>query len=142
MLVNSLGRLNPSAECRVFSKMPKTFYKLNRVDIEYRTQHKTAVSVGLASAKHNISDIEATLERVNNQITKSAVYRDLFKAATIPFCLSLSNNGTDLGTELENNWLPLLKTEFEKQSKGAFFRATLQGNIPLAENVIVLDLIN
>lgn len=135
MLLNSLGRLSPSAECRVFSKTPKTFYKLNCIDIEYRTQHKTAVSAGLTSAKHDISDIEATLKCVSNQITNSAVYRDLFKAAAIPVCLSLSNNGTDLGTELENNWLPLLKTEFEKQGNGAFFRATLQGNIPLSENI-------
>ena len=82
MLLNSLGRLNPSAGCRVFSKTPKTFYKLNCIDIEYSTQHKTAVVAGLTSAKHDISDIEATLERVNKQITNSAVYRDLFKAAS------------------------------------------------------------
>ena len=135
MLFNNLGRLNPSAECRVFSKTPKTFYKLNCIEIEYRKQHKTAVSAGLASAKHDIADIEANLERVKNQITNSAVYRDLFKAVAIPFCFSLSNNGTDLGTDLENHWLPLLKTEFEKQNSGANFKASFQGNQTLSKNV-------
>ena len=135
MLLNSLGRFIPSKQCRVFSETPKTFYKLNNVNIEYKRQHKKAVSAGLTDAKHGISEIEATLEFINNQIKNSQVYKNLFKATAIPFCLSVPNNGLDFGTELENHWLPLLKTEFEKQNSGAYFRASMQGNTPLSKNV-------
>ena len=135
MLLISLGRFIPSKQCRVFSETPKTFYKLNNVNIEYRRQHKKAVSAGLTDAKHGISEIEETLEFINNQIINSQVYKNLFKATAIPFCLSVPNNGLDFGTELENHWLPLLKTEFEKQNSGAYFRASMQGNTPLSKNV-------
>ena len=139
MLVNSLGRLNPSSKCRVFSKTPKTFYRLNDVDIEYSMQHKVAVSAGLTDPKLNVSDIKNTFKLLDERIKNSAVYRDLFKATAIPFCLSLPNRKLDIGAELEGNWLPLLKTEFEKQASGAYFKATLQGNTPLSKNVKAVD---
>jgi len=133
--LNNLGRVIPSKQCRVFSQTPKPFYKLNNVTIDYRTQHNKAVSAGLTDAKNDISEIEAKLEFIKNQIINSQAYKNLFNATAIPFCLSVPNNGPDFGTELEDHWLPLLKTEFEKQGNGAYFRATLQGNIPLSENI-------
>ena len=54
MLVNSLGRLNPSSKCRVFSKKPKTFYKLNDVELDYSMQHKTAVAAGLTDPQLDV----------------------------------------------------------------------------------------
>lgn len=135
MLLNNLGRVIPSKKCRVFSQNPKTFYKLNNVAIEYRTQHKTAVSAGLTDAKNDISEIEANLEFIKNQIINSQAYKNLFNATAIPFCLSVPNNGPDFGTELEDHWLPLLKTEFEKQNSGAYFKASFQGNQTLSKNV-------
>ena len=139
MIVNSLGRLTPSSKCRVFSKTPKTFYKLNDVKFDYSIQHRTAVSAGLTDPRLDVSDVKNTLTLVDERIQNSAVYRNLFKATAIPFCLSLPNRRLDIGTELEDNWLPLLKTEFEKQASGAYFKATLQGNKPLSKNIKATD---
>ena len=139
MLVNSLGRLNPSSKCRVFSKTPKTFYKLNDVELEYAMQHKTAVAAGLTDPRLDVSDIKNTLKLLDERIQNSAVYKDLFKATAIPFCLSLPHNGLDIGAELERNWLPLLKTEYEKQTTGSYFKATLQGNTALSKNIKAVD---
>ena len=75
MLVNSLGRLNPSSKCRVFSKTPKTFYKLNDVELEYGMQHKTAVAAGLTDSKLDVSDIKNTLKLLDESIQNSAVYK-------------------------------------------------------------------
>ena len=102
-------------------------------------QHKVAVSAGLTDPELDVSDINNTFELLDERIKNSAVYRDLFKATAIPFCLSVPNRKLDIGAELENNWLPLLKTEFEKQASGAYFKATLQGNTPLSENVKAVD---
>ena len=139
MLVNSLGRLNPSSKCRVFSETPKTFYKLNDVELEYSIQHKIAVAAGLTDPRLNVSDIKNTLKQLNKRIQNSAVYKDLFKATAIPFCLSLPNYGLDIGAELERNWLPLLKSEYEKQISGAYFKATFQGNASLSNNIKAVD---
>ena len=65
MLVNSLGRLNPSSKCRVFSKTPKTFYKLNDVELDYSMQHTTAVAAGLTDPKLDVSGIKNTLKLVD-----------------------------------------------------------------------------
>lgn len=135
MLINHLGRFNPSEECRVFSKTPKNFYKLNSPKIEYMTQHQTAVCAGLTSSKLDVSGIEASLAFINDRVGNSDAYKHLFKATAVPFCFTVPDRRIDLGRELEGRWLPLLQTEFEKKIPGAQFRATLQGNTQLADQI-------
>ena len=135
MLINNLGRFYPSEGCRVFSKTPKSFYKLNSPKIEYITQHKTAVGVGLTSSKLDLPDIKASLAFIDDRIDNSYVYKNLFRATAVPFCFTVPDKRMDLGRELEGRWLPLLQTEFEKKIPGAQFRATLQGNTQLPEQI-------
>ena len=139
MLINKLGRLNPSKECRVFSKTPKEFYKLNCPEIQYKAQHKTAVTAGLTSPQLNISDIEDALAIIGNCIKNNEVYKDLFRATAVPFCFAVPEKSLDLGAELESHWLPLLQTEFERKISGAHFRATLQGNTQLTKEINPVD---
>ena len=135
MLINNLGRFNPSTGCRVFSETPKNFYKLNSSRIEYITQHKTAVGAGLTSSKLDVTDIKASLSFIDDCINNSDLYKHLFKATAVPFCFTVPDKRMDLGRELEDRWLPLLKAEFEKQNSGAQFRATLQGNSQLSDQI-------
>ena len=102
-------------------------------------QHKTAVAAGLTDPRLDVSDIKNTLKLLDERIQNSADYKGLFKATAIPFCLSLPHAGLDIGAELEGNWLPLLKTEYEKQSNGSYFKATLQGNTALSKNIKAVD---
>ena len=139
MLINNLGRFNPSDRCRVFSKTPKNFYKLNNPKIEYLAQHKTAVGTGLTSAKLDVSDIDASLAFIGNCINDSGHYKHLFRATAVPFCFTVPDKKIDLGKELEGRWLPLLQTEFEKKIPGAQFRATLQGNTQLSDQINPVD---
>ncbi len=135
MLLNSMGRFNPTNKCRVFSNEPKSFYKISNIEPNYAQQHNKAVASDLTSDLLDKSQVETSLKNIRASIEKSKHYRKLFNAPAIPFCLSVKNANQDLGTQLEKFWLPLLKKEYEKQTDNAYFKATLQGNVELRNNV-------
>ena len=135
MLLNSLGRFNPTKECRVFSDEPKSFYKISNIEPNYAQQHVRAVASGLINRSVDRIQVETSLTGIRATIERSEDYRNLFNGAAIPFCLSAKNTNQDLGTQLENIWLPLLKKEYKRQASGAYFKATLQGNTELKNSI-------
>lgn len=139
MLFNLLGRNVPSTSCRVYSKEPKNFYKIEKLDIDYKSQHMAASNCGLVESDLDVSDIANKLTEMENQIRADDNYKNLFAGLAVPFCLSITNEGEDLGTCLEDKWLPLLKEVYEKKVSGAYFKATLQGNTKLKQSVSIAD---
>ena len=53
-----LGRNNPSEDCRVFSDVPKEFYKIDPLNIDFGAQHKLAVANGMVSDALDASDVK------------------------------------------------------------------------------------
>ena len=139
MLFNMLGRNNPSKNCRVFSDTPKEFYKSGPVDVDYAAQHSKAVANGIVSDNRSLSEVEDGLLDIGNAIKGSDDYRNLFNGLAIPFCFSMPKSHKDLGTQLEDFWLPLLKKDYENQVEGSYFKATLQGNTELKGSVGVSE---
>jgi len=137
LLFNKFGRNNPSSDCRVFSSTPKEFYKIDPININYNDQHNLAKINNIISDKLSASEIENKLLDVQSIIKSNNDYKNLFEATAIPFCLSLPSIKDDLGTQLEENWLPLLKKEYERQVPETYFKATLQGNTELKESIKV-----
>ena len=119
--------------------MPKEFYKIDPLSIDYAAQHDLAVANGMVSDGLKVSDIEAGLKDVKGEIDDSEDYQNLFNGPAIPFCLSIPDGNDDLGSQLEENWLPLLKKEYERQVPGTYFKATLQGNTELKKSVTVSE---
>ena len=124
MLINELGIFNPSLECRTFSATPKSFYKLNDIQVDYSSQHQLAISNSFLHSKHEVSQIEDALRTIKGCIKDNKNYSNLYQATAIPFCLSLPETMPDVGTQLEENWLPSLKLHYEKQVQGGYFKAT------------------
>ena len=139
MLFNSLGRNVPSPSCRVFSNEPKDFYKIDKLNIDYKSQHKTVSNCGLVASDLDVSDIVNKLTEMENQIRADDNYKNLFAGTAIPFCLSFTHAGEDLGSCLEDKWLPMLKEAYEQHVSGAYFKATLQGNTKLTKSVSIAD---
>ena len=137
MLINELGRFNPSRECRTFSSTPNSFYKLNDIEVDYSSQHQLAVSNSFLHGEHEISQIEGALRTIKDCIKDNKNYSNLYQATAIPFCLSLPETMPDVGTQLEENWLPSLKLHYEKQVQGGYFKATLQGHTKLSKHLTV-----
>ena len=139
MLFNSLGRNVPSASCRVFSEKPREFYKIDKLDVDYSAQHEAAKNHGLVANDLVAGDIAGGLNEIESQIRGDDDYKNLFAGTAIPFCLSKTNEGDDIGACLEDKWLPMLKDAYEKEVPGAYFKATLQGNTELKSSVTLAD---
>ena len=127
-----MGRNNPSEGCRVFSDKPKDFYKIDPIRVNYTAQHWIATTNGITSEKIGISQIEGSLLNIKKIISGSA-YKNLFEAVAIPFCLTIPNINEDIGTQLEDHWLPILKKEYEKRVPGTYFKANFQGDTKLKD---------
>ena len=139
MLFNELGRIKPTANCRIFSTEPKSFYKIDNFDTDYSKQHKLALENNLVSEDVNLIEAEENLTEIKNLIINEDKYKNLFKATAIPFCMSIKDLKKDIGTILEDYWLPLLKKEYEKQVTGTYYKATLQGNTELKKSLSVSE---
>ena len=139
MLFNSLGRNNPSERCRVFSKVPKDFYKIDPFDPTYSKQHEISLQNNITSNDFNSTEIEDSIKSIKNVINSDNNYRNLYNGPAIPFCIRLPNISEDLGTQLEDFWLPLLKKEYERQVPGTHFKATLQGNTELKNSISIFE---
>ena len=83
-------------------------------------------------------EAEENLTEIKNLIINDHMYKNLFKATAIPFCMSVPDFRKDIGTILEDDWLPLLK-EYEKQVPGTYFKATLQGNTELKNSLSISE---
>jgi len=135
MLFNALGRVVASADCRVFSDVPRDFYQLNTIDIQYGRQHELFLDKGLIP--NNVPS-EAVVERlrgIEEMIRNDKNYENIFDGIAIPFCFTDSNAKDDLGSRLEDFWMPMLKKNYEEMVKGSYFKATLQGNSKLRDCV-------
>jgi hypothetical protein len=139
LLFNELGRNIPSVNCRVFSTEPKNFYKIDAFDTNYSKQHELALENNFLSEKVNVIEAEENLTEIKNLIINDNIYKNLFKGTAIPFCMSVPDLKKDIGTILEDYWLPLLKKEYEKKVPGTYFKATLQGNIELKNSLSISE---
>ena len=137
MFFNLLGRCNPSKKCRIFSNVPKTFYKIDPFAPDYSAQHDLAVANGLLDTRLSKKIVYECLLSTKSDIRQNLDYKNLFGAVGIPFCFSIPSLGSDLGTALEHDWLPILKKEFERKVFGSYFKATLQGNTKLKDSLSI-----
>ena len=134
MLFNNLGRNNPSVNCRVFSNEPKNFYKIDDFEIDYSRQHKFALENNIVSENVSLIEAEESLKQVKTLIINNNEYKNLFKGIAIPFCISFPDLKKDLGTILEDYWLPLLKKHYEKQVPGTYFNTELKNSLSISKN--------
>ena len=116
MLINALGRCIPSKKCRVFSDMPRTFYKIDHFAADYSSQHNAAIAHGLLPKSLSEKTVNEYLLNVKKKLSENSDYRNLFNSVAIPFCFSIPNLDSDFGSKLEDDLLPLLKREFEKRT--------------------------
>lgn len=137
MLFNDLGRVIPSDDCRVFANAERDFYKLNTCNFDYGMQHPNALRLNLINKKFDLSKINEINGEIRTAIEASKEYQKALKGPSISFAMSLDFLPDDVGEQLEDCLLPLLKTTFEESSEGAWFKATIQGNNQLKKSLQV-----
>jgi hypothetical protein len=131
MLFNALGRVVASADCRVFSDVPRDFYQLNDIDIQYSKQHDFFLDKGLISNNVASEAVEERLRHVEEMLRSDENYKNIFDGMAIPFCFTDAHAKVDLGSRLVDFWMPMLRKAYEETVAGSYFKAILQGNSEL-----------
>ena len=134
MLFNDFGRIVPSKACRVFSRSGKSFYRLNLTEVTHAMRYSRAIKLGVLSNKVNVSKIKSAHKFLLNEIESDHELKSILNGTAIPFAITLTNLPDDIGKQLEDYLLPLLKYNFEKGNPKALFKAVIQGDNQLANS--------
>ena len=127
MLFNSLGRNIPSASCRVFSQDPRDFYKIDKLNLDYKRQHKVANEYGLIPDGVKVGDVITALSEIESQIRNNDNYKNIFLGTPIPFCFNTPIVKHDIGACLEDKWLPMLKMRMKGKFQALIVKQPCKG---------------
>ena len=139
MFFNKLGRKIPTEKCRVFANAERNFYKINDPLIDLEKQNKKAVNLKLLSKSVNLKNIELEQNNLYNSIKNDSNYQNLILGTSIPFAISHQDLPIDIGSQLEDRFLPLIKNVYENAFEGSWFKATLQGQNTLKESIRIVE---
>ena len=132
---NSLGRRVPTADMRVFADKPSNYYKLAQPKIDYgdilqRTKKYSATNMQISG-----DVFSAKADTLLSLIEKNKDYANLLNSVRVPFVFQYDEREADLGTHLEDDLLPHVKSSFNEMFPDAHFKAVLQSNSELAGNI-------
>lgn len=122
---------------RVFNKDPSDFYKLKQPFIDYsvlihRLQKFQSKKINLSA-----NEFENKVNSLIEKIQISSVYSNLLNGVFLPFAYERNQLNIDLGTELEEELLPNLHKSFIQKFPDSHFKAVLQSNTILKNNIFV-----
>tara|TARA_B100000902_G_scaffold233969_1_gene221820 strand:- start:6627 stop:7436 length:810 start_codon:yes stop_codon:yes gene_type:complete len=136
-LFDDFGRRLPSKDDRVFNDKPSFYYKLNQPKIDYNLILQKAKKYNLCSKDLSLSTFESKAKTLLKQLKKNNDYAQITSGVHIPFIYHNSNENTDIGANLEDQILPALKDSFTEKFPDAHFKAVLQSDSVLRNNVSV-----
>lgn len=139
MLFNELGRKIPTKQCRVFANAERTFYKINDPLIDVEKQNRKAVELELLSKSINLDNIKSEQISLYKSIKNDNNYKNLILGNSIPFAISNQELKEDIGSQLEDKFLPLIKNVYENFVEGSWFKATLQGQNTLKDSLRIVE---
>lgn len=135
-LFDGFGRRIPSDGDRVFSSKPSFYYKLNQPKIDYELIFQRAKKYGLCPDNLSQTHFQTKATELLDSIKKNDVFSQLTKGVHIPFIYSNSKI-KDIGTNLEEISLPALKDSFTDRFPNSHFKAVLQSDSELKNNISV-----
>ena len=138
MQFNALGRKIPTLECRVFDNAERDFYKTKKLLIDREKQHIMAQEHNLIGKCTKYETIEREHQTLYELINSNSDYRNILLGTSIPFAVSMHDLEHDIGSQLENIFLPIVKKTYEESQKGSWFKATLQGDSFLEDSLKVV----
>ena len=136
-LFDDFGRRLPSSEDRVFGDNPSFYYKLNQPKIDYALILQRAKKYGLCSDDLSLSHFQSKATDLLDSIKKNDDFSKMANGVHIPFIYSNPNKINDIGTNLEENILPALKDSFTDRFPNSHFKAVLQSDSELKNNISI-----
>jgi len=131
------GRRIPTKYSRVFSQDSKNFYQIKQPNINYSKILNNSICFGGVSSKINSFHFSDACEKLKRKINDKKDLANLFNGVHIPFICMQEGPINDLGKELEDNGLPSLKKSFNEIYPDSHFKAILQSESKLTNNITI-----
>ena len=133
-MFDDFGRRIPTNGDRVFGAQPSFYYKLTQPKINYESILQRAKKYGLCSNDLSLTHFQSKATALLDIIKKNDDFSQMAKGVHIPFIYT-SSKITDIGTNLEERILPALKDSFTERFPNAHFKAVLQSDSVLKNNI-------
>jgi hypothetical protein len=131
------GRRVPEKDSRVFGSAPSFYYKLNQPAIDYGLYLDRSKRFNCVPENVTTSNFRSKAETILEKIKTNEAYANLLNGVRVPFITRRKWRGADLGEEMESTLLPQLKESFNARFPEAHFKAVLQSNSELPDNVSI-----
>jgi hypothetical protein len=133
-MFDDFGRRIPTNGDRVFGAEPSFYYKLTQSKINYELILQRAKKYGLCSNNLSVNHFQSKATALLDTIKKNDDFSQMTKGVHIPFIFTNSKI-KDIGTNLEERILPALKESFTERFPNAHFKAVLQSDSVLKNNI-------
>jgi hypothetical protein len=135
MLFADNGRRLASPSMRVFSNSPSDYYRINQQVNDFQLVLDRIKKNNLISINVDPLDFENRLITLKNKIQNNESFKNIINGVHIPFVYQGLNKNDDLGSDLEDYLLPAMQKSFKEKHPKSNFKATLQGNSVLINNL-------
>jgi hypothetical protein len=136
-LFNEIGRRIPRKGLRVFDETPKTYYRLDGSINNYSDILKNSIQFGGVDSSIDVNIFKAACENLRKKFENNITFKNLFNGVAIPFICKSVKSLDDLGRDLHNVQLPNLQRAFNNNFPNNHFKAILQSNTQLENNVSI-----
>lgn len=137
MYFDEQGWRIPFEGMRVFGEKRSNYYKLEQPEINYEDILERSKKNNICPVSFTVKEFETKAKKLLEDIKKNKDFSNLINGVHIPFVSFSSGNETDLGSQLENYLLPNLKTAFLEKHPESHFKAVLQSNAELKNNLLI-----
>lgn len=135
MLFSENGRRIASPSMRVFSNLPSDYYRINQPANDSHLILERIKKNNLVNTKLGSPDFENRLISLKNKILNNYSFQNILKGVHIPFAYQTTIKNDELGSDLEDNLLPSLQRSFNDSYPNSYFKAILQSNSILKNNL-------
>lgn len=129
------GRRIPSNSMRVFGETQSQYYKLERPELDFASIFKRSKEQNLFTNEIDVSGFEKKISNIILKISNDVNYANLLNGVYVPFIYKREAKGADLGAELVDILLPKLQKSFINKFSKSHFKAILQGQKKLEQNI-------
>ena len=132
---SKIGRRVPTEGMRVFNQIPSEYYKLSQPELNFEQILESLEHQGMVVPSFKAEKFKQAALGVLSTIELNDSYRNLLKGVHVPFAISSTQKGVDLGAHLESNLLPSVQNSFNAVFPQSHFKAVLQSNSELSRNI-------
>lgn len=132
---DNTGRCIPAKGMRVFSERPNHYYKIEQPKIDYTTILDQSKKYNGLRQDFTLNEFKEKALGLLEDIKADQNYKNLINGAHIPFVFENVKTESDIGRGLETILLPNLKSAFNNKFPESHFKAILQSDSKLPDQL-------